>query len=139
MLEGVGVVLSLRIEDGHSFRECFVGHMMVADNKVYALFLCIGNLLDGFDAAIEDNDQFHLRFLCVIYSLLAHTIALLVAVGDLVVDVGIELLQELIDECHGCTAVHIIVAINENTLFAPHCVIQPVDSNIHVLHQERVD
>ena len=66
--------------------------MMVADDEVYALTLGIGYLLDGLDAAIEHNHQFNTRFFRIVYSFPADTIALLIAVRDIILNVGIELL-----------------------------------------------
>ena len=113
--------------------------MMVADNEVDTLFLRIRNLLDGFDTTIENDNKFHTCFLRIVYSLNADTIALFLAVGDIVVYVRIELLQKLVHQCHRSTPVDIVVAIHHDTLFASHRIIQAVYRYIHVVHQERVN
>ena len=86
-MEGIGGVLAFRIEYGHRWRHLIVGHMMVADNEVDAKTLGIGNLLVGLYAAVEDNHQFYALFLGLVDSLATHSVALLVSVGDIVVDI----------------------------------------------------
>src|SRR3712207_8809989 len=34
---------------------------------------------------------------------------------------------------------YIVVAIDKNALFVPHRVIESVDRNVHILHEERID
>ena len=111
---------------------------MVTDNKVYAQFLGIGYLFDSLDAAVEHDDEFHTCFCRKLYSFPAHSVPFLFTVGDVVVDVGIELLQELIHQSHCRTPVYVVVAIHHDALFAPHCVVQTVYCHVHVVHQERV-
>ena len=66
--------------------------MVVADDEVDTLLLRIGNLLDCLDTAVEDNNQFYTGLLGIIYSLDTDPIAFLLTVGDIVLNVGIELL-----------------------------------------------
>jgi hypothetical protein len=97
VLKGIGGVFTLRIENSHSRRHHLVRHVVVADDEIYALLFGIRYLLDGLDATVKYDNEFYPCFCCIVYSLLADTIALFLAVGDIVVDVGIELLQELVD------------------------------------------
>ena len=60
---------------------------MVTDDKVYSLFLGIGYLFDCFDATIEDDNKFNSSFFGKVYSLFAYSITLIIAVGDVVIDV----------------------------------------------------
>lgn len=139
MLEGVGVILTLGVEDGHCRRHHLVGHVVVADNEVYALFLGISYLLDGLDTAIEDDDKFHTSLLGIVYSFLAHTISFVVSVGDIVFNVGIETLQEFIHQRNSRASIYIVVAVHHDALLASHCVVQTVHGHVHILHQEGID
>ena len=65
-------------------------------------------------------------------------IPLLVAVGDVGVDVGIILRKELIHECHGGTSVHVVVAIDEDSLLVGKGAIQPIHSALHIVHEEGI-
>ena len=100
---------------------------MITDDEVYAKTLGIFYLLDGLDATVKDDDKFDTRLVRKVDSLLAHSISLVIAVGDVVVDVGIELLQELKDQSNGGAAIHIVVAIDQDALLASHRIIQAVN------------
>ena len=113
--------------------------MMVADDEVNPLFLGIGDFFYCLDSAVENDDESDSCFFGKINSLSAHAIPFIIAVGDIVIDVGIELSQEFIYQCHSRTAVYIVVAIDEYAFLVSHCIIEPVDSRIHILHQKRVD
>ena len=139
MLEGVGVVFALRVENGGSRRHHLVGDVVVANDEVDAKTLGIGYFVDCLDTAIENDNEFHTGFLGKVYSFLAHAISLVIAVGDIVVDVRIELLEKLVYQCYSCAPVDIVVAIDHNAFFAPHCVVQTVNSHVHIFHQKRID
>ena len=138
MLERIRVVWPFGVQYGGSLRHHVVGNVVVADNKVYTHALGIGNLIDRFYSAVENNDKFNTIFLCIVYSLITHTVSLVIAVGDVVLDVRIELLQKLIHQCNGSATVNIVIAVNHYALLAPHGVVKTVNGNVHVLHQERV-
>ena len=70
---------------------------MVADDEIYALLFGIRYLLDGLNAAVEYDNQFNPCLCGKVYSFFADAIALFLAVGDIVIDVRLELLQELVD------------------------------------------
>ena len=55
----ISAALQFRIEYGHGVGKLFPGHMMVADNEVYAESAGIGYLLVGLDATVEYDDQIH--------------------------------------------------------------------------------
>ena len=57
MRTGLGGVGTLGIQYGYGTREFLIGHMMVADNEVDTQRLGIGNLLNGFYSAIENDDK----------------------------------------------------------------------------------
>ena len=138
VLVGVRVVLALGVQDGHGGRQHLVGHVVVADDEVDALLAGIGNLVHGLDAAVQHDDELHARFHGVVHSFVRHPVAFVVAVGDVIVDVRIELLDKLVDQCHGSGTVHIIVSVNQNPFFLSHSLVQACHGHVHVLHQERV-
>ncbi|CCZ13853.1 unknown [Prevotella sp. CAG:1092] len=132
MLERIAIVCALRVEDGNSRRhhlvghmmsQHLVGHMMVADDEVDTLFLGVRNLVDSFDAAVEDYNKLHTLLFGIVDTLAAHSVALFIAVRNVVFDVGIELLQELVYQSHSGTSVYIVVAIDEYTLLASHSIV----------------
>ncbi len=98
MLEWERIIWSLGVEYGHSWWHHLVGNMIITDDEIYAKALGIFYLLDGLDAAIEDNNEFYTCFMGKVYSLLAYSIAFVVPIGYVVVDIGIELLQKLIHQ-----------------------------------------
>ena len=118
MLVGIGVILALGIQDGHRRRQHLVRHVMVTDDEVYSALTCIGYLLHSLDAAVEHDHQSHARLGSIIHTLARHSVTLLIAVGDVIVDIGIILLQESIHQCNGCASVHIIVSIHQYALLA---------------------
>ena len=139
MLEGVGVVLPLGVEDSHGIGQLVIGVVVVADDEVDAKALGIVYHLVGLDATVEDDDELHTRLMGKVYPLLAHAVALVVAVGDIIVDIGIELLQKLVHQRHGRTSVDVVVSIDEDALLAPHGIVESVHGHVHILHEEGVD
>ena len=97
-----------------------------------------GYFVDGLDAAVEDYEEFHIGLLGILDALTRHSVALFVAVGDVVVDVGIVFLQESVYQCHGRHAVDIIVAIDHDALLAAHGHVQALYGQVHVGHEEGV-
>ena len=112
--------------------------MVVANNKINASLFRIGYLVNSLDATVQHDNQFNTILCRIVYALTTHTVSLTFAVGNVVVDVGIELLQKLVDQCYRRTSVDIVVAVDHDALFAPHCIVQTVYRHVHVVHQERV-
>ena len=69
VLVGIGVVGPFGIQDGHGGRQHVVGYVVVADDEVDAFFLGIRNLLYGFDAAVQHDDQPHSCACGIVHSL----------------------------------------------------------------------
>ena len=138
VLVGIRVVLALGVQDGHGGRQYLVGHVVVADDEVDAFLPGIRNLLYGLDAAVQHDDELYARLHGVVHSFVRHPVAFVVAVGDVIVDVRIELLNKLVNQCHSRGAVHIIISVNQNTFFLSHSLVQACHGHVHVLHQERV-
>ena len=112
--------------------------MVVADDKVDALAQGVVHLLHGFDAAVQHDDKFDTSGRGKVNTFLGDAIALLVAVGDVVVNVGIILREELIDQGHSRTSVHIIVAIDEDALLGSEGSIESRHGHLHIVHEEGV-
>ena len=112
MLVGVSGIHALGIEDGHRRRQLVIRNMMVTDDEVNAPFLGIGNLCISLDAAVKDDNQPNTGVMGVIDALIADAISLLVAIGDVEVDVGGKPLEETIDEGHSRAAIDIVVSIH---------------------------
>ena len=113
--------------------------MVVADDEVDALLFGIGYLVDGLDAAVEDDDEFHTLLCRIVHTLCADAITLVIAVGDIVFYVGVKLLQEFVYQCHGGASVHIVVAVYHYAFFPSYGIVESVHGHIHVFHKERVD
>ena len=69
---------------------------MVADNEIDPTLLRIRYLIDCLDTTVEHNDEFHTMFRCIVYSFMTHSVTFFISAGNVVLNVGIELLQELI-------------------------------------------
>ena len=138
VLVGIRVVRALGVEDGGGRGQLVVGHVVVADDEVDAFLAGIRHFLHGLDAAVQHDDQLHARPCGIVHPLHRHPVALVVAVGDVVVDVGVILLDEFVDQRHGRGAVHVIVAIDQYPFLSAHGPVQAFHSHVHVLHQERV-
>ena len=85
---------------------------MVADDKVNAFFFGIGYLLYSFDAAIQYDNQSYTGFCGIVYPFGRYPVTFVVAVGDVIVNVRIELLNKLVDQCYGSSTVYVIISIN---------------------------
>ena len=120
---GIRRVGTLGIQYRHGGGHDIVGNMVVADDEVNATLISIRNFVDCLDAAIEHNNQFYTCLCCIVYSLDADTIALLVTIRDIVFHVGIVLLQKLIHQSYCRATIHIVVAIHHDAFLAAHGVI----------------
>ena len=137
---GVGIlgVGAFGIEHGHGGGQLVVGHVVVADDEVHAALVGVGHLVDGFDAAVERDDECDATADGVVDALERDAVALIVAVGDVVFDrrgVGAE---EFVDQRHGRCAVHVVIAINHDPLLVAQSLVEALDSLEHVGHQEGV-
>lgn len=92
LFERIRVVGALGVEDGHSGRHLLIGHMVVADDEVDTQRLGIGDLLDSLYAAVKNDHQFHACPLGILQSFATDAVALIVAIRDIIVYIGIELL-----------------------------------------------
>ena len=100
MFKGIVIIGAFGIKNGHSGRHFFIGYMMVAYNKVDAQRLGVSYFVDSLYSAVKNDNQFYTRMICVVYALAANTIAFFVAIGYIILDVRVELLEEFVHECH---------------------------------------
>ena len=139
MLIRIGIILALGIQNRHCIGQHIIRHMMITDDKVYAALLGISYLLHGLDAAIKNNNQLYACLIRIIHTFTGYAIAFLVTVWYIIVNVGIILLQEPIHEGNSRTAIHIIVAIDQDTLLTSKGSIKTGHSLVHVLEQKRIE
>ena len=85
--------------------------MVVADDEIDALAFGVGNFINGLNAAVKDNDEFHPRGCSAVNAFIGHAIAVLVAVGDEVIYVGVETVQKFVHQRYRRASVHIVVSI----------------------------
>ena len=135
---GVGGAFQLGVEDGGCRRQLLVGHVVVADDEVDAQLLGVGYLLVGLDAAVEDDDKLHALLGGQVDGGFGDAVALIVARGDVVVYLGVVVLQVAVHERHGRRAVHVVVSVDHDSFFGPHRSVEPVYSLVHVGHEEGV-
>ena len=108
----VRVVQAFGVQYSYGRRENIIRHVMVADDKVNPFFFGIRDFLYCFYSAIEYNNQSHTGFSGVVHSFFRNTIPFVVSVGYVVIKVRIELLNKLVDQCHGSSTVYVIISIN---------------------------
>ena len=111
---------------------------MIADDEIDATLLGIGDFFDGFDAAVQDDDEAHTGFIGVVDAAFRHPVPLFVTIGDIVVDVAVIATDEPIDQCHGGDAVNVIVAVDHDALLAGDGEVEAFDRHLHIVHEERV-
>ena len=86
VLVGVGVVGAFGVEDSHSPRKSVVGSVVVANDEIDAKRRSIVDLLDGFDATVERDDERDVVLLGVVDAIFRDAIPLFVSVGDIEVE-----------------------------------------------------
>ena len=111
---------------------------MVADYEVDAALCGIAYLLDGFYAAVEDDDQLYPLTLGIVDARQGDAVAFVVASGDVVFYIGVELSEKLVDERHRSGAVDIVVAVDHDPLLSAHCFVEAPDSLVHVGHEKGI-
>ena len=92
MFERIAVVGTLRIEYRHGFWQRLIGHVVVADDKVDAERLSVCHFLHGLYSAVEYYNELYPVLIGVVDALFTHAVTFVIAVGNVVLDVRIELL-----------------------------------------------
>ena len=110
--------------------------MVVADDHVNPLGLGIVNFLVRFNAAVEGNDKPEAAVARPVYTLVRQTITFVIAVRNIEIHfLGISP-KEGIHQSHSRGPVHIVVTIYEDFLLGSDGPADPLNSRIHVFHQE---
>src|SRR5438046_10363654 len=92
--------------------------MVITNDKINSKLPGILDQLNGFDSAIEGDDQSVAVALCKINARSAHAIALAITVWNVKFKITMNLTQKLIHAGHGRSTIHIIIAKDQN-LFLP--------------------
>ena len=138
-VERVGTIDPLGVQNGYGAGNFLGREVMVADDEIHALRLCIDYLFRGFDTAVQGDDKTYALAGCQVDALDRDTVTFGIAVGDVEHQVFMpDLAQELVHQCNGRTAVHVVVAVNHDLLIVTNGLLDPLDRLVHVLHQERV-
>ena len=138
MVVRVVVVGALWIQYGNGGRQHCIGHMMVADDEVDTQILGVSNFLNSLDATVQYDDEFHARFVGEVHTFLRNAISLFVAIGDIVVEIGIILKEEFINQRHGRTAINVIIAVDHDAFLASYSIVESANRPLHIVHQKRV-
>ena len=93
---------------------------------------------EGADASIDADNQLHAIGGGALDHLVAHAIAFENAVRNMKVGAPPAKLDGGFQDDDGGRAVDVVVAVDEDFLFALDCRIQPVDCRLHPQHLERV-
>ena len=134
----IGRIFELWVENGYSRRKLVVGDVVVADNEIDATLGCVADLVDGFDAAVENYDQFHTLLGHIIDAFARNAVAFVVACGDIEIELGVEILKIAVYERYGSGAVDIVVAVDHDFFFRTHSPVEAFDGFVHIVHEERI-
>ena len=124
VLVWIRAIAALHIEYCHRIRKRITRRMVVANDHIYTLTIGICHFLHGLDTTVKGDNQVTSLFSSVVNSLRGDTIALRIAIGYIVVDIGrlaigdwrLDTLQKTVHECHCRGTIHIVVAVNEDFL-----------------------
>ena len=130
--------MPLGVEDGSGRRQGLVGEMVVADDDIDALVAGVAHFLHGLNAAVQGDDQGVAVLVSPVDALVGDAVALVVAVGYVVLDVGVEIAYEGVHQGDGRSPVHIVVSVDHDLLLRGYSLFQTVHSLVHILHQKGV-
>jgi hypothetical protein len=99
--------------------------VVVADDKVHAQFAGVGHLVGRLDAAVKAHDQFYALGVGKVEALPRNAVPFGVAVGHVVDQVGMEGLQEAVEQRHRRGTVHVVVAVHHDGLILPEGFFEP--------------
>ena len=138
-VERVGAIDPLGVQNGYGAGNLLGREVVVADDEIHALRLRIDNLFRGFDAAVQGDDEPHALAGREVDPFDRNAVTFGIAVGNVEHQVFVpDLAQELVNQCDGRAAVHVVVAVNHDLLVVAHGALDPLDRLVHVLHQERI-
>ena len=91
--------------------------MVIADDEVDATSSCISHFIYRFDSAVERDDELAPRRMRIIDALKGDSISFGIAIGNIEINGISELTQKRKDEGNGCSAIYVVIAIDEDSLF----------------------
>ena len=112
--------------------------MVVTNDKVHAQAICILDFIDRFDTAVERNDKTATILFGRIDTFGGNTISLRIAVRNIIDEVVRLGAQERIHECDSRRTIHIIIAIDHDSLMVIYRRTQSIDRRSHISHEEWV-
>ena len=130
--------MPLGVEDGGGRRQGLVGEMVVADDDIDALVAGVAHFLHGLDAAVQGDDQGVAVLVSPVDALVGDAVALVVAVGYVVLDVGVEIAYEGVHQGYSRGTVHVVVSVYHDPFLLGDSLLEPVYSPVHIFHQEGV-
>ena len=83
VVERIVAVLPFRVQDGHGSRKFVFRKVMVTDDHVDALGLCIIYLFVGLDAAVKGYDEAEAVLACPVDAFVRHSISFVVSFRDI--------------------------------------------------------
>ena len=138
MFVGIGAVVAFAVEHSRGGWQPVVGRVVVADDEVDAERLGVCHFVDGFDAAVECNNQRETIVVCVVDGFVRNAVTLVVAVGNVEIECVGVVRQKCVHQRHGCRAIDIVIAVDENFFFLRQGVVEPIHGFVHVFNQKRV-
>ena len=137
MLKRVAAVLLVRVYQRVSLRQNLRRRMVVGYDNIQPRRRT-GNFLNGADAAVHSNNQRRTISVQRVKRFNIQPVALAFALRYVSVHIRAAVLQKQIQQRAGADAVHIVIAINGNALFALNSLPDALHRFCHVLHQKRV-
>ena len=128
----------LGIQHGNSRWYHLVCRMMVTNYKVNRTRLGISHLAHGLNTTVQCYYQRKAIVGGIVYSFNRYAITFRITVGYIEIHIRIDFFQKLIYQCHSRRSVHIVIPVNKNLLITLHGMCQPINSPVHIGHQERV-
>ena len=139
LVERVGAIDPLGVQNGHGLRD-FVGReMVVADDEIHAFLFRIDDLFHGLDSAVEGDDERDAFLRRVIDAFDRDAVAFGVPVWNVERQVAVsDVAEELVHERHGRAAVHVVIAVHHDLLAVAHGLRHAFHRAFHVFHQKRI-
>ena len=128
-----------RVEYRHGGRYLLSRQMVVTDDEVDSELVGIGHFLDGFDAAVECDDEVYSVLFGIVHAKFRDAVPFRITVGYVEEQLfHPHLAKENVNQSHGSGSVHVVIAVDHDFLTARHGFVHPAYRLLHILHQERV-
>ena len=112
--------------------------MVVADNYLDALGAGIFHFVNGLDTAVQGDDQADAVISGPVQGFVGQAVAFVVAVRNVELYLGGELLDKGVYLGHRRGAVYVIVSVNQDFLPADDGLVQALHGFVHIRHQEGI-